>query len=179
MIYTRKYGVDDAGLILGAGLIVAVPFTILTGKLLEKGKYAPVLCFSVAANIAGLVLLLIPNLIGLVAGVILVGGGYMCLYQALLVWTKNLFPEDQRAQFEGIKLVFFVLIPMVIGPNIGSAIIKSFGEPVENEYHVWGFTPTYHIFIAAAALALLTYIPVYFAWREAKGKADKKEQFLL
>ncbi len=37
---------------------------------------------------------------------------YILTLQSLTAWIKNLYPEDQRGQFEGIKQVFFVALPM-------------------------------------------------------------------
>lgn len=44
---------------------------------------------------------------------------------------KNLYPQEQRGQFEGIKQIFFVCIPMIAGPAIAAPIINRLG--VERE----------------------------------------------
>lgn len=168
LIYTKGYSVGDAGLFFGIGLIVAIPSTILASKFINKGKFAWVLSIAVAINIIGLFFVTIPNLAGMLIGIFLVGAGYMCVYQTLTVMVKNLYPEDQRAQFEGIRLLFFVCIPMVIGPAIASPIIKSYGLPMVNEYGEAGFAPTNILLYVSGIVALLTYIPIYFANKQQK-----------
>jgi MFS family permease len=181
-IYTLGYSEGDAGLIMGIGLIIAVPATLIAGKYINKGKFALVLSVSVAVNIIGLFVIVIPSIVGLILGIVLVGAGYMCVFQALMVWVKNLYPEESRAQFEGIRLLFYVMIPMIIGPAIGSPIIKATGIPIVNDYGESGFAPSYVLFFVSAAVALLTYIPIYFAHMEQKRinalkiKTDEPEE---
>lgn len=175
-IYTLGYDEGMSGIIMGVGLIIAIPLTFVAGRYINRGKFIPVLCGAVAINIIGLIVLLSSHIVALFAGIILVGGGYMCVYQSLMIWVKNLYPEDKRGSFEGIRLLFYVLIPMAIGTTIASPIIKAFGNPVVNEYGVEGYAPTSILFVIAAAIALLTYIPIYFAHREEKRRAISKAE---
>lgn len=169
-IYTLGYDEGPAGVIMGVGLIIAIPATLVAGKYLNRGKFIPILIISVIVNIAGLLIIQIPHIVGLIAGIALVGAGYMCVYQALMVWVKNLYPEDKRGQFEGIRLLFYVCIPMVIGPQVGNAVIKAFGKTITNDYGISGYAPTNELFYVSAAFALLTFIPIYFAYRELKKR---------
>jgi len=54
-------------------------------------------------------------------------------------------------------MIFMVLIPMVLGPPIGSAIISTFGIPIAE-----GFIPTPEIFIFGGLISLLSVIPIFF-----------------
>ncbi|MFA6866517.1 MAG: MFS transporter [Clostridia bacterium] len=167
-IYTKGYSVGNAGLIFGIGLLVAIPTTLLASKFINKGKFAVVLSISVIVNIIGLLVITIPNIVTLVIGIFFVGAGYMCVYQTLTVMVKNSYPVEQRAQFEGLRLLFFVCIPMVIGPAIASPLIKATGLPMTNEYGESGFAPSNALLYVSAAMALLTFIPIYFANKEQK-----------
>ena len=85
------------------------------------------------------------------------------LLQAITAWSKPLYPEDARGQFEGIRILFFVLIPMIIAPLISNPIIKRSGEFVDEN----GFTeylPTHTLLITGAVLVLLTFLPLIPAW---------------
>ncbi|NLC78636.1 MAG: MFS transporter, partial [Ruminococcaceae bacterium] len=98
----------------------------------------------------------------LMGGVLLIGMGYVLILQTLTVWSKQLYPSDSRGQFEGIRILFFVLIPMVIAPLISNPVIKASGEYVDEN----GFTaylPTHTLFLVASGLVLLTFIPLFFA----------------
>ena len=93
--------------------------------------------------------------------------GYILFLQTITVWSKQLYPEDARGQFEGIRIIFFVLIPMVVAPLISNPIIKRSGEFVD-EYGFTEYLPTNTVFLAGAILVPLTLIPLFFANREHK-----------
>lgn len=176
-IYTAGYDKGTAGLLMGIGLIIAVPATFLTARFLNRGRFGTVLTAAVIANVIGLIILAFTDLSSLtgmpksvlyVVSIVFVGAGYMCVYQSLMIWVKNLYPEDKRAQFEGIRLLFYVCIPMLIGPAIASPIIKSFGNPMVNSYGEPGYSANAPLFFIAAGMAVLTLIPIYFAVLSSK-----------
>ena len=167
-----------AGAIMAVGMLLSIPLVALSGKYLNRQKFVPILLIAIGANVLGLLILFFGGLFGvsglgqiilLVIGTFLVGGGYMGLYQALMTWVKNLFPEDMRSQFEGIRMIFYVAIPMFLGTFVGNLIIKFLGTPITLSYEtgdVAGFAPNYWLFIVGAGLATLTLIPIFLARRE-------------
>jgi len=72
-------------------------------------------------------------------------------------WLFDNYPEGNIGKFQGIRMIFMVLIPMVLGPPIGSAIISTFGIPLAD-----GFIPTPEIFIFGGLISLLSVIPIFF-----------------
>ena len=105
----------------------------------------------------------------LLVGIFILGLGYMLFLQSISVWGKQLYPEDARGQFEGIRIVFFVLIPMIIAPLISNPIIKSSGEFIDEN----GFTaylPTHTLLLVGAVLVLVTLLPLYFAKKHYKNR---------
>jgi MFS family permease len=74
-------------------------------------------------------------------------------------WLKDLYPTQQRGQFQGVRMIFWVLFPMVIGPAIGSILIRSFGIPTMLNGEA-GFIPTPVIYYAAALINLLAILPL-------------------
>lgn len=170
MIYYLGFTADMMGYIEGIALVLAMLCTIPCTKLLNNNK-APQLCIvstiinSIGVGIAGLFVR--PENINsnsifnpvLLIAVFLLGMGYVLFLQSITVWSKQLYPEDSRGQFEGIRILFFVLIPMIIAPMISNPIIKRSGEFVDEN----GFTaylPTHTLFIVGAVLVLLTIIPL-------------------
>lgn len=180
-VYSRGYDVGTAGILLGAGLVVAVPITFVAGKFINKGKFVPTICIAVVANIIGLIILALSefgvgngaaNTAVIIIGVIFIGGGYMVVYQSLMIWCKNLYPEEQRGQLEGVRLFFYVCIPMVLGPAIANPVIENLGKAITVTYEtgeVGGFAASPILFYIAAAVAVLTFVPVFFAGRIAKN----------
>ena len=76
-------------------------------------------------------------------------------------WIQDNYPEDSIGRFQGVRMIFFVLIPMVIGPPIGSLIIQTFGIPTTLE-GLSGYIPPPEIFLANALVGLTALIPLLF-----------------
>jgi MFS family permease len=72
-------------------------------------------------------------------------------------WLFDNYPEGDIGKFQGIRMIFMVLIPMVLGPPIGSAVISTFGIPITDRY-----IPTPEIFIFGGLFSLLSVIPILF-----------------
>lgn len=72
-------------------------------------------------------------------------------------WLLDSYPEGNVGKFQGIRMIFMVLLPMVIGPPIGAAIIQAFGIPT-----VDGYIPTPEIFIFGGFLSIFAIIPILF-----------------
>jgi len=174
-IYNYGFKEDAVGIIQGVGLIVAVLFTIPGKKLVNNDKFTLLIIISVVINIIGLILMyllgsssdssgifIISN-IPLFLGITFMGIGYILFFQAVVIWTKQLYPSGSRGRFEGIRVVFFVLIPMLIGPMIANPIIKIYGKSFTKEYAtgvITGQVPTELLFLVAAIIILFSLIPL-------------------
>ncbi len=180
MIYYLGFTADMMGFIEGIALILAMLVTIPCTKLLNNRKEpqtaaAAIILNSLGVGIMGLFIR--PDNINtqslfnpvLFIGIFLLGTGYVLFLQTVTAWSKPLYPEDSRGQFEGIRILFFVLIPMVIAPLISNPIIKRSGEFV-NENGFTEYLPTHTLLITGAVLVLLTFIPLIPAWRYHDSK---------
>ena len=58
-------------------------------------------------------------------------------------------------------MIFWIAIPMVIGPFIGSSLIQTYGIPTMLNGQA-GFIPVPIIFQVTAVIALLSLIPLMF-----------------
>jgi len=163
------------GIVQGVSLLLAVALTIPAAKLIDKGKNTTVIAIALIINILGLIVISISNrLFTLGIGMLLTGIGYVVILQTLTAWFKNLYPEDQRGQFEGVKQIFFVCIPMIIGPAISNVVITKFGVAgvVNGEA---GMIPNEILFVVAAALTLITFLPLLPAERLFQDRKNRKE----
>ncbi|MDF2542893.1 MAG: transporter [Herbinix sp.] len=167
-IYFVNYlGLDFAmtGMVQGVSLLAAVLLTIPAAKFINRGKNFYVIGGALIINITGLIIIsLSDTLLILGLGMLLSGIGYVVILQTLTAWFKNLYPEEQRGQFEGIKQIFFVCIPMIVGPAISNIIISKYGlDGVVNGEE--GRIPTEMLFVVAAILTVLTFLPLIPAER--------------
>ena len=166
-IYTLGYDEGTSGIIQGIGLGLAIFATLPAIKLINKGKHVMMIAASVVFSVIGLMVIgfagaYIPVLL---PGIILAGIGYVLVVQTTTAWFKGLYPEGNHGQYEGVRIIFNVMIPMVIGPSIASILIDRFGNPVVIQGKE-GMAPTAVIFFAAAALSVLTLVPMYMAAKQ-------------
>ena len=106
----------------------------------------------------------------LLLGIFVLGCGYIAFLQTTKIWAKRLYPEDSRGQFEGIWVLFFVLIPMIGGSLIGQAVVQTGGETFTNlESGRLEYIPNGNIFLVGAIVILLTLIPAFLAAKHSRA----------
>ena len=160
IIYIQNYlKIDNYAVVLGVVLLTASGVSVASGKAIDRaGK----LRFTLPA--AGVMLL---GLIGMffargMLAVILAGcimmSGYMLVTAALSGVIRDLTPEGKAGHFQGIRMIFGVLLPMIAGPAIGAAVIRN-SDSTYVELGVTKTVPTPPIFLAAAVV-LLFIIPL-------------------
>lgn len=147
--------------IIGIGLVLAIVGIVGVGRLVDKfGKriflIVAGLCFIIGLFAAGRATRLgsfaacaIPLLIG-----------YALLGILLNAAVRDYTPEDKVGLFQGVRMIFFVLIPMYIGPKIGDLACRLSEKQYVNEYGVAQSVPTAEMFTAAAVVSLFIIIPV-------------------
>ncbi len=191
LIYDIGMTATNMGLVEGIALLLASLVTIPFAKLINNEKTPLVVLISVVTNAIGLFALSVfvkspadvdaVNLFSgknlpLMVSVFLVGAGYVLIVQATMIWIRGLFPEESRGQLEGIRVVSFTLIPMLVGTLIGNAIIKNTPQEVER-FDVYGHVidvPQENLFLIAGFMVLITLIPLYFASKEYKKRVGSK-----
>ncbi|MBO4873078.1 MAG: MFS transporter [Lachnospiraceae bacterium] len=187
MIYYLGFSPDSIGLVQGIALIFGMLSVIPASKLLNKNKFVPAVTVAVVLTVIGVGVLGIvgrpenvdPTTIfnwNLLIGMFLFGCGYIMFMQVLSVWMKQLFPEEAKGQFEGFRIIFFVLIPWVVSPFIANPIIKNNGKIIDSD-GMEAFLPTHVLFLISTGLILLTFIPLFFAakQRRLREEAEKTE----
>lgn len=169
-IYLNNYlGMDyaTAGLLQGIGLVAAVALTIPASRWINRGRIAGVIALAVTANMLGLlVITLSPHTAVLLAGIFGAGAGFVLLSQSTVAWIKNLYPEEQRGQFEGVRMVFAVCLPMVFGPLLSGLLINRYGVYMDID-GVAGMVPTEMLFAGSAVATAFTFLPLIPAARLA------------
>ena len=98
--------------------------------------------------------------------------GYALLGIILNSTVRDYTPEDKVGLFQGIRMIFFVLIPMVVGPAIGDAVCKAAASGVYFENGMEKYEPCAEMFLAAGIVSVLMLIPLIIL---RKKGIDKKE----
>jgi len=185
LIYYLGYTPDMMGIIEAVPLLLSALITIPVGMLIKKEKHPYITICAVLVNAIGCILIHFVDVSSIDstkifnphvwAGVFVVGMGYIALLQTLRVWTFQLYPEDRRGQFEGIWIVFFVLIPMIGGSIIGERVVKSSGEQfLDAASGQMQYIPNGNIFLAGGIVCLLSIIPFALTVKHRKGAQNEK-----
>jgi len=87
--------------------------------------------------------------------------------------VKDFIPEGKAGLFQGIRMIFAVLLPMVIGPYIGETACKYAAQTIINEANAEVIVPARDMFLWAGIVCILGLIPLYFL---VKKGVDVKEE---
>ncbi len=159
------YDYTTSGILQGGALVAASFLTFPAARFIDRGKLPAVMFAALAANTVGVVMIALSSgIFTLCIGMFLAGSGYILMLQSLTAWMKNLYPEEQRGQFEGIKQIFFVALPMVFGPMIAEPVINHLGVAMEVN-GVMGMVPTPSLFVVSGAVTLVSLAPMLVASR--------------
>lgn len=167
-----QFSYFTAGIVQGIGMLLAVIVSLFFVRPINRGHQDKVTSLAVALSAAFLTALSFArSLPALVVCIFGAATGYILLMQATTAWYKNLCPEEKRGQIEGVKQVFYVLIPMVIGPLLAQAIIARWGVVMTVD-GVVKQVPTGSLFLAAGLWMILTWIPLHWARRARHAAAQ-------
>lgn len=122
---------------------------------------------STSTNIAVVLIGIAPTLIG-----------YVVLQIQLNASVRDYIPEDKVGLFQGIRMIFFVLIPMVVGPWLGDIACRTSNFTII-EYGEEKLVPSTSMFFYAAVVALLIFVPLYLLMgKDKNGSKDNKGKFI-
>lgn len=157
-----------------AAVVLAVAAIVFLGKGIDKYGKSKFIFLSVILFIAGLCLTYFSRTLapfGISALIILLG--YAMLMIVLNASVRDFTPEDKAGLFQGVRMIFAVLIPMVTGPSLGAYVTNRFAPLHEaatyiNDYNEVVNVPVPEIFLAAAAVGIFIIIPAIFLRKKLK-----------
>lgn len=101
--------------------------------------------------------------------------GYALLMILLNAAIRDFTPEDKAGQLQGIRMIFSVLLPMIIGPRVAATVIDRFAvDTYVNEYGTAVNIPVPHIYLASALIGVTIFIPLVFLAKEFKKSDSAK-----
>ncbi len=141
-------------------LILACIVTLLKLSTEKKG-----FCLIVGVSVMSLGFLLLSTSTGIY--VILVSLVPVVLGNALVnilfgAAVKDFIPEGKAGMFQGIRMIFTVLIPMAVGPITGDMACRHAARTIINEANAEVIVPAKNMFLWAGVVCMLGLIPLYF-----------------
>ena len=99
--------------------------------------------------------------------------GYVSILILFSSAIRDETPVDHVGMFQGIRLLAYVLVPMIIGPMIGSGFINAVStQTYVNSYGETVLLPVGVLFTASAVVGLLLYFFAFRFPKQTKKAAD-------
>lgn len=158
---------------LGVVLIAASAVSVAAGKTIDrvgKLRFALPAALVMLLGLAGMYFA--RGMAAVIAAGCVMMSGYMLVTAALSGLIRDLTPEGKAGHFQGIRMIFGVLLPMILGPAIGAAVIRS-SDSTYVELGVTKTVPTPAIFLAAAALLALS-VPFVLALKRRMAAGEER-----
>ena len=174
MVYFQSF--EEVNFYLAMGIIVAVAVvgSIAVGAFLDKIGHLKALIPAILVMAGGALLLFLSQAPwGLILGGCLLMLGYLVGTAVLGAEIRDQTPEEKAGSLQGVRMVFAVLLPMIIGSNISLAV---FQQPGFDAYGQQTKTPDHWMFLVTCISCLLTIIPsiwLILANKKAKEKPNQ------
>ena len=174
LYYTVALGMDNYVLIFAPAIILAAAFTFFYGKQYDKHGFRSAVVAPLAMLMVGFVFLyFFRATVPVFIGSLIMLCGYlagMAMFGAII---RDKTPVGKAGMFQGLRIVGQVLIPGVIGPAIGAAVLKN-AETILNDDGTTSFIPNRSIFLAAFIAAIFIWVvlmPLFRQLRKEKSHA--------
>ena len=157
LYYTVTLGMDDYVLIFAPAIIVAATFTALYGRVFDRKGFAFAVAPTLLMLMAGYVVLyFFRSTVPVFIGSMVMMCGFLGTGAVLGAKVRAHTPENRSGMFQGLRIFAQVLIPGVVGPAVGAAILKN-ADTIVNTDGTTSFVPNANIFMGAL-------IVIVFAW---------------
>jgi MFS family permease len=131
LYFQYRLKLDNYVMIFAPAIILASIVTLFYGRLLDKYKFKKSIITPIISFIIGLLFLyLYENTYLVFIGTLLMMTGNLTITASFGAIIRDYTPKDKMGLFQGLRIFAYVLIPMIIGPWIGSNVIYSSAEIV-------------------------------------------------
>lgn len=151
--YEKSLGMADYVFIMAPAIILASVATALWGKVYDKKGFDFSGFIALASLMAGYVLLFFfKGTVLVFIGSLFMMCGYLCGMAVFGAKIRDLTPGGKAGMLQGVRICSQVLVPGVVGPKIGSWVLRN-AEKVLNNDGTKSFLPNQNIFLAALVVA--------------------------
>ncbi len=169
--YEQTLHMADYVLIMAPAILLSAVFTFFFGRMVDRFGFRKTVLPAMMTLLLGfLVLYLVPARIPaegtamkiiVFIGSLLMMSGYLSGMAAYGVQLRNCTPEHMAGRFQGLRIISQVLIPGVVGPQIGAWVLRN-APTVENSDGTVSFLPGADIFLAAMIVLSVLIVAVSF-----------------
>ena len=171
LYYDVSLGMENYVLIFAPAIALAAAFTGVYGKTYDTKGFQKAVIPTVLMLMAGYVGLYFFRATApvFVASLVMMCG-FLGTGAMLGAKIRTHTPQNKSGMFQGLRIVGQVLVPGVIGPAIGAAVLKN-AETIVGDDGTTSFIPNENIFLAALVAILFVWLVLIPLFR-----MDRKEQ---
>ncbi len=183
MVQYLHFNTLEYSIVFGGAIVVGAVINVFLGRYSDKKDKVKLIYVAAGIMAAGLLGMYFAKGMSHIANLILFGiAGFVMITGYIFVsalcgsLTRDNTPEGAVGKLQGVRMVFSVLIPMIIGPMIGNSINKAMGNLMENpgaDAMTTEYIPAPEIFLVGALMTLLLFavIPI-LTKTSAENSAD-------
>ena len=160
--YEVSLGMKDYVLIMAPAIILASVATAFWGRVYDKKGFAFSGIIALISLLVGYVLLFIfKDVVMVFIGSLLMMCGYLCGMAVFGARIRDLTPSGKAGMLQGVRIFSQVLVPGVVGPYIGKAVLAN-AQTIVNSDGTTSFVPNENIFLAALIPAAIVLVACLF-----------------
>ena len=165
--YEVSLGMTNYVLVMAPAIILASAVTALWGKVYDKKGFNFSGVLALVMLLAGYaVLYFTKTMIPVFLGSLLMMSGYLSGMAVFGAMIRDNTPEGKSGRLQGVRIFSQVLIPGVVGPAIGKAVLDN-AAVITNNDGTTSFVPNNNIFLAAGIAAIFVFF-VFFITKKRK-----------
>ena len=175
MVYIQKVLQFDlvvaAGSILGSACVI----TVVIGVYMDRiGKHKVIFGALGATMLGAMLLFFFKDLAGVIVGGIILMSGFLLATAVFGAKIRDYTPENEVGLFQGVRMIFAVLIPMVTGPYIGQGASYIQGTLYVDDFGQTSIQPNSYIFLFTSIVMLFVFIPLVILIRRENREQKEK-----
>lgn len=170
LYYTVSLGMDDYVLIFAPAIVLAAAFTFFYGRVYDRRGFRTAAVPPMLLLMLGyVVLFFFRSTVPVFLGTLIMLCGYLSAMAVFGAMLRDHTPKNKSGMFQGQRIIAQVLIPGMIGPAIGAAVLKN-AQVIVNSDGTTSFVPNENIFLAAFGAGVLVWLVFLPLFRRLKGK---------
>ncbi len=168
--YEKSLGMSDYVFIMAPAIIIASIVTAFWGRVYDKkGIKLSLLLPLLWLALGYIILFFTKTTLPVFIGSLFMMCGYLSGMAVFGATIRDNTPENKAGMFQGLRIFSQVLIPGIVGPFIGSLVLKN-SKTILNNDGTTSFLPNENIFLAAL-IAIIVLIPLLiFIFKNSKPK---------
>jgi len=171
LYYTVALGMDNYVMIFAPAIVLAAAFTAFYGRVYDRRGFRFAVIPTLIALMAGYAILyFFRGTAPVFLGTLVMLCGYLAAMAVFGAMLRDYTPENKAGMFQGQRIVGQVLIPGIIGPAIGAAVLQG-AQTITNSDGTTSFVPNRNIFLAAFVAAVGIWVVLFPLFRLLKKNA--------